>query len=135
LHAERLRREAKNRRAERLERTWREAAERDRRRAEQEEEDLAFRYNFDSNDEDGGGATPSFPDFFTVANSWEVVRAAMKAVDRQKINSEMTCRICLSGEEHRCVELTCGHYFHKFCAKQWLRKKLTCPLCNKKLVD
>ena len=114
--------ERNDRRAERLERAWRERQEDERRRAEQEEERL-----YGNHDDDSATVFPELPE---VTNSRELVRAAMKPADRQKINKETTCRICLSGEEHRCVELACGHHFHKKCVKQWLRRKLMCPLCN-----
>jgi hypothetical protein len=47
------------------------------------------------------------------------------------------CSICLeSFHENEILEqLTCGHYYHKTCIKQWFDKKnSTCPLCRIYLV-
>lgn len=41
------------------------------------------------------------------------------------------CAICLSdiGRKSR-IKLRCGHEFHLKCARSWLIKSLTCPLCR-----
>eukprot|EP00747_Dinoflagellata_sp_TGD_P166537 gnl/TRDRNA2_/TRDRNA2_189460_c0_seq1.p1 gnl/TRDRNA2_/TRDRNA2_189460_c0~~gnl/TRDRNA2_/TRDRNA2_189460_c0_seq1.p1 ORF type:complete len:334 (+),score=55.63 gnl/TRDRNA2_/TRDRNA2_189460_c0_seq1:102-1103(+) len=44
---------------------------------------------------------------------------------------EMSCAVCLAeyvdGDEMR--HLPCGHYFHRRCADQWLKRSKRCPLC------
>ena len=52
------------------------------------------------------------------------------------------CAVCLSswGETHSCARrggcgtsvcrLPCGHLFHTECAREWLRKKNSCPMCR-----
>jgi hypothetical protein len=45
------------------------------------------------------------------------------------------CVICLhelTGEEGTVVRLPCNdkHVFHRYCIREWMKKKNTCPLCN-----
>lgn len=46
-----------------------------------------------------------------------------------------TCTICLSTFEQgdSLIHLKCDHYFHKQCARSWLEKNATCPVCRIKL--
>ncbi|OMO80275.1 Zinc finger, RING-type [Corchorus capsularis] len=47
--------------------------------------------------------------------------------------AEGKCCICLEEfeEEDSCwVLVNCDHAFHKACAQEWLKKKLSCPLCR-----
>jgi len=41
------------------------------------------------------------------------------------------CAVCLSDYEEADLlrRLPCGHYFHRRCADQWLRRSKRCPLC------
>jgi hypothetical protein len=44
---------------------------------------------------------------------------------------EKTCSICLESlNNQNFIEATCGHRFHKKCAKQWKGIKNSCPLCK-----
>ncbi|OMP04690.1 Zinc finger, RING-type [Corchorus olitorius] len=47
--------------------------------------------------------------------------------------AEDKCCICLEEfeDEDSCwVLVKCDHTFHKACAQEWLKKKLSCPLCR-----
>jgi hypothetical protein len=41
------------------------------------------------------------------------------------------CAVCLSefAVDERLRRLPCGHYFHRRCADEWLRRSKRCPLC------
>ena len=45
------------------------------------------------------------------------------------------CSICLIRYKvgEKCYCLSCGHIFHVNCLEDWLKVKLRCPLCRKKL--
>lgn len=45
------------------------------------------------------------------------------------------CTICLSTFEQgdNLIHLKCDHYFHKQCARRWLEKNATCPVCRVKV--
>ena len=45
------------------------------------------------------------------------------------------CTICLSTFEQgdNLLHLKCDHYFHKPCARRWLEKNATCPVCRVKI--
>ncbi len=56
--------------------------------------------------------------------------------------NDMDCSICstnfneLNNEDSKCKEitkLTCGHYFHTECIKEWDTKGSGCPLCRKEI--
>ena len=42
------------------------------------------------------------------------------------------CIVCYDVFERGklCARLTCGHLFHRSCAKEWLQESPTCPLCR-----
>jgi len=46
-------------------------------------------------------------------------------------SSEGTCAVCLAEYGHGDIlrHLPCGHYFHQYCADQWLARNKKCPLC------
>lgn len=44
-----------------------------------------------------------------------------------------TCSICL--EECNTKIKSCGHYFHKKCIYESLKKKNSCPMCRKELIN
>jgi RING finger family protein len=46
------------------------------------------------------------------------------------------CTICLNTYEQGddLVHLECDHYFHKRCARRWLKKNATCPVCRQRVV-
>jgi len=47
-------------------------------------------------------------------------------------NPDLCCSICMDtfDKEQLIAKLQCGHFFHKQCALQWLRRNPTCPLCR-----
>ena len=47
-------------------------------------------------------------------------------------DEEEICIICYDVFERGklCARLTCGHIFHRNCAKEWLEESGTCPLCR-----
>ncbi len=49
--------------------------------------------------------------------------------------TDLTCAICVSefDVEDRVVQLSCQHWFHWDCNREWLRVKLECPLCRCKI--
>eukprot|EP00347_Sterkiella_histriomuscorum_P015334 403357417 len=57
-------------------------------------------------------------------------------VDEQNRNMEQ-CAICLGDyvDTDEIAELKCDqrHYFHSECLKEWLKRKLECPLCKKEI--
>ena len=54
-------------------------------------------------------------------------------VDIKNINHE-ACTICLE-EPDECIQLKCGHIFHKECINKWLPKNKTCPNCRKIMIS
>jgi len=50
-------------------------------------------------------------------------------VDIENVNEE-SCTICLDKPDN-CIQLKCGHIFHKKCIKKWISKNKTCPNCRK----
>ena len=49
--------------------------------------------------------------------------------------SKDMCVICQEDfkEDNKRAKLYCGHKFHPCCIKEWMKHKMTCPLCNQKL--
>lgn len=47
------------------------------------------------------------------------------------------CPICLSDFDHRSAlgRTPCGHVFHENCARKWLLRRGTCPLCRERLCE
>jgi hypothetical protein len=125
---ERRRQAAEQRRFEAARRQRREEEEAERRREAEDEEDEDLRNNFAEllngwNFRIAGQALePPLP-------TKSEVRAAMKP-SNHVISETNLCTICLTAEQRTVVELGCGHAYHRRCAKRWLRKRLTCPLCN-----
>eukprot|EP01062_Namystynia_karyoxenos_P006844 TRINITY_DN12393_c0_g1_i1.p1 TRINITY_DN12393_c0_g1~~TRINITY_DN12393_c0_g1_i1.p1 ORF type:complete len:377 (+),score=77.75 TRINITY_DN12393_c0_g1_i1:133-1263(+) len=51
-------------------------------------------------------------------------------------HSDDLCPICLDNfkvGESTLITLPCGHFFHQGCIDTWLRRKATCPSCQKQL--
>ena len=44
------------------------------------------------------------------------------------------CSICLEENNKRCVQLPCGHKFHKVCINTWFNNSKECPLCRTKVI-
>jgi hypothetical protein len=46
----------------------------------------------------------------------------------------LTCSICLNSftEIKNKCQISCKHYFHKYCIGSWLNIKKNCPLCRQK---
>ena len=46
---------------------------------------------------------------------------------------EKSCSICLGDfvAEKKVVGLSCDHYYHEPCIRQWFHVRFKCPLCNK----
>ena len=40
------------------------------------------------------------------------------------------CAICLDAHDHRSVQTSCGHSFHRNCIDEWLGVRGTCPTCR-----
>eukprot|EP00347_Sterkiella_histriomuscorum_P017407 403349495 len=63
-------------------------------------------------------------------------RKKFENVDEQNRNMEQ-CAICLGDyvDTDEIAELKCDqrHYFHSECLKEWLKRKLECPLCKKEI--
>jgi len=48
------------------------------------------------------------------------------------------CCICLNDlftSRESCVVLKCSHVIHNNCANEWLKKKISCPICRKSMLD
>ena len=58
-----------------------------------------------------------------------------RAIDGTRFNEHLECSICLGDfvSEDHVTPLPCDarHYFHTACIKDWARRKLHCPLCQK----
>lgn len=39
------------------------------------------------------------------------------------------CIICLDSKENDWLQLECNHEYHKKCIHQWMRIRMTCPIC------
>ncbi|GMF10304.1 unnamed protein product [Phytophthora lilii] len=49
------------------------------------------------------------------------------------LKQDISCAICMATDpvtSSTAVELPCGHQFHATCAKSWLQRRSTCPLCR-----
>ncbi|XP_076934947.1 uncharacterized protein LOC143601418 [Bidens hawaiensis] len=62
----------------------------------------------------------------------EIRRCVKKAKPPLNTENQWKCTICQ--EEHEGEEeigkLECGHLYHMYCIKEWLRQKKTCPICK-----
>lgn len=56
-------------------------------------------------------------------------RKELYMIDINNINNE-ACSICLENP-NECIQLKCGHVFHKSCITKWLKVKNNCPNCRK----
>ncbi|RLN56327.1 hypothetical protein BBJ28_00001547 [Nothophytophthora sp. Chile5] len=45
-------------------------------------------------------------------------------------DKELSCSICMGVVDGLTAELPCGHKFHPNCARSWLERRNTCPLCR-----
>lgn len=51
-----------------------------------------------------------------------------------KHNHKYDCVICLDNIEGKDLKVVrCGHFFHKECIGEWLKRKNSCPNCRKKI--
>jgi len=48
----------------------------------------------------------------------------------------LACAICLEEveDEQLVSELPCTHVYHSDCIRKWLKRRMTCPLCNENLI-
>jgi len=55
-----------------------------------------------------------------------------KFAETDAAGEEMQCSICIEAFEasDEVRKLPCGHYFHRACIDEWLRKSMACPMCN-----
>ncbi len=49
----------------------------------------------------------------------------------KNLKNKESCSICLSTLKSKLVSTECNHIFHKKCIKEWTKRKMACPLCNK----
>lgn len=53
---------------------------------------------------------------------------------------EIECSICLTdirdtvGSEIFISRTKCGHFFHKNCLEEWIKKRKNCPVCRSKVL-
>ncbi|XP_068931136.1 E3 ubiquitin-protein ligase TTC3 isoform X8 [Petaurus breviceps papuanus] len=65
----------------------------------------------------------------------EIVRNVTELIldeqNKKSASSDDPCIICYEdlNQEYAC-EMDCGHQFHKWCIKQWLKEQSTCPTCR-----
>lgn len=52
-----------------------------------------------------------------------------------QLKIEPQCSICYTDFEYneKVKLLTCGHFFHTHCVKQWFERSTTCPYCQKQV--
>ena len=62
-----------------------------------------------------------------------LLRIEHGVVDDHLEYGQDTCSICLDGYEceNRVRVLRCNHVFHTGCIDNWLRRRPTCPMCQK----
>ena len=72
----------------------------------------------------------------------EDVKIIMKDEDFENIEvidnleNEEKCSICLDNMENKILKLSCGHFLHKECGREWLCKcSNKCPICKKELSE
>lgn len=53
----------------------------------------------------------------------------------KKHNVKGDCSICHDNFKENAFKLSCGHYFHYDCLKNWIDKKNSCPLCRLELLS
>lgn len=78
----------------------------------------------------------------TVNTEQEDVKIIMKDEDFENIEvidnleNEEKCSICLDNMENEILKLSCGHFLHKECGREWLCKcSNKCPICKKELSE
>lgn len=63
--------------------------------------------------------------------------SAVKNIVVDNTWQEIHCPICLSEFNKKSCKnvkiVACGHVYHSMCIKQWLVRKMCCPLCSCKL--
>lgn len=50
--------------------------------------------------------------------------------NKEEMNSDCYCSICLDVNEKEKYTTLCKHTFHKDCLKEWLTKSTVCPDCK-----
>jgi len=65
------------------------------------------------------------------------IKKKYEELDETQKSSMDQCAICLNSftDEDQVVELKCDkkHIFHEQCIKDWLKRKLECPLCKEEV--
>lgn len=58
-------------------------------------------------------------------------------LDSHKCTKMDTCSVCLETMEIGAdvCALPCAHVFHKNCIEQWARRKSTCPMCRREMLN
>lgn len=79
---------------------------------------------------------------YEIEDSWVEETEDNKGATHEQLEQLMTvsprdkiCAICLMEyeEEEKTMQFPCKHDFHKQCTIEWLKNKVTCPLCRSEL--
>ncbi|CAD8106671.1 unnamed protein product [Paramecium sonneborni] len=52
-----------------------------------------------------------------------------------KLEGVQECSICMNEIKEKKKVLNCHHFFHYDCIKDWLSKKMECPVCRKQVLE
>ena len=61
------------------------------------------------------------------------VNAFLNSLNTIKLKNEEQCNICFENinKDTLTYDLSCKHYFHINCIKEWFKQNLSCPVCRK----
>lgn len=65
-------------------------------------------------------------------NSYDV-NEFLNSLNKIKLNNQEQCNICFENINKATLtyDLSCKHYFHINCIKEWFKQNLSCPVCRK----
>jgi hypothetical protein len=65
----------------------------------------------------------------------EILNNKLKKLKKYKCKEDANCTICLEkiSKNTEIYKLECKHNFHSNCLEDWLKEKLSCPICRKNI--
>ena len=65
----------------------------------------------------------------------DILNKKLDKLKKYKCKEKVNCTICLEDipKDTEIYKLKCKHNFHSECLENWLKEKLSCPICRKKI--